>query len=158
MFQQPTAESGAPAAQGAQTVWPSLRDAKEQKTTKKAVPATHGHSDAFDVQVLTSTQLHASAVASHSTLHVHAYLNSFLLQITLGSCYCCVVSYLCPYTCVPIGTAWPFTEQGPERSSAAVQCPCQATARAHQASAYRICCCTKQWRPRVSPRGRHLSA
>lgn len=40
VLQQPTSETAAPAAQGAQTVWPSLRDAKEQKVTKKAAPAT----------------------------------------------------------------------------------------------------------------------
>ena len=53
LFQQPTAESGsaAPAAQGAQTVWPSLRDAKEQKVTKKTASATQGRSDAYDRQV-----------------------------------------------------------------------------------------------------------
>ena len=49
---QPSSDaSAAPAAQGPQTVWPSLKDAKEQKASRKAAAASQAHSNASDRQV-----------------------------------------------------------------------------------------------------------
>lgn len=88
LCEQPTAESGsaAPAAQGAQTVWPSLRDAKEQKVTKKAAPATQGHSDAFDRQVQAIAQCARLACNRPTLQHMHDWAVC-LLQGILSFCH-----------------------------------------------------------------------